>query len=75
MATVVHDRSAPERQPRRLSRRTRESALPHATLAIFAIAALLPFVSIALIAVYPKGQPAQALTLPHAIDFANFTRA
>jgi len=58
-----------------VARRTQQQLLAHATLALFAIGALLPFVSIALIAVYPHGQPAQALTLPRSVDLGNFARA
>lgn len=47
----------------------------HVVLVLFCILALLPFVSILLISVFPAGQPVEALTLPRTLNFANYVRA
>jgi raffinose/stachyose/melibiose transport system permease protein len=72
---AVADHRPPASRRRALSRRSRESLVSHVTLGLFAIAALLPFASIALIALYPTGQAAEGLALPNSIDLGNFARA
>jgi raffinose/stachyose/melibiose transport system permease protein len=47
----------------------------HGLLILFCVVALVPFVSILLISVFPPGQAVQALTLPRTLDFGNYVRA
>lgn len=49
--------------------------LSHGLLLLFSAAALLPFVSILLISLYPADQPAAGLALPHSLNFHNYVRA
>lgn len=50
-------------------------ALSHGLLLLFSAIALLPFVSILLISLYPNDQPATGLALPHSLNFGNYVRA
>jgi len=55
--------------------RALRSGATHAILLLFSFLALLPFVSILLISVYPADQAPSGLALPHSIDLANYSRA
>ncbi|WP_131735466.1 carbohydrate ABC transporter permease [Actinomadura roseirufa] len=55
--------------------RTKARAGTHAVLLLFSAVALLPFVSILLISLYPHDQAISGLALPHSLDFGNYADA
>lgn len=49
--------------------------MAHGGLLLFSVFALLPFVSIILISLYPESQPAAGLGLPRSLNFGNYADA
>jgi raffinose/stachyose/melibiose transport system permease protein len=58
-----------------MRQRSLSHAGTHALLVLSCAIAVLPFVSIGLISLYPADQPPTGLALPHSLNFGNYARA
>jgi raffinose/stachyose/melibiose transport system permease protein len=58
-----------------MNSKQRANVTTHAMLVVFSAFALLPFLSIVLVSLYPPNQAADGLGLPHSLDFGNYAQA
>jgi raffinose/stachyose/melibiose transport system permease protein len=58
-----------------VGRRAAQLLGTHGILILFSLVALLPFMSILLVSLYPSDQPAAGLSLPQSLNWGNYVRA